>query len=326
MKRIEYIDWIKGFGIILVILNHILESGHQAVAWMGTFHMPLFFIISGMLLVVNDKWEKKSIKENVNHKFKKLILPYLKMMIVLIIFLAIIGLIFKETNYYKNIIDIIKQTIFLEGYGPMWFVFALFFGEIIFIILKKINVHEIAIFSICVIITGSYFFVDDLRIIGDNILIRYLYTLLFVFVRSCLACSFISLGYIFEKYIHKFIDTKIAICLLAVHFLMYGANGYIIVSNLNLNNVFLFYGIATIGAVSWITIIERINWQYLKQFLAFYGKNSYIILCTHESFMIVTALKIFISQPLIILICVMIIEYFIILIVNKYFYKFLFAK
>lgn len=326
MKRINYIDWIKGFGIILVVLNHILPSGDKLVSWMGTFHMPLFFVLSGMLLVLNDKWKNRSIKDNLVHKFKSLIIPYLKVIFILIIFLLILGIFLRDGSYFTKIVDIIKQTAFLEGYGPMWFIFALFFGECLFILFKKINNNEFTILIGTIIIVALYSFIPDLRNTGSNIIIRYLATIFFVFVRSCLACSFISIGYIFEKYLHKYVDYKVGIVLFIIHILVFARNGYIVVSNLDINNILLFYAIAICGVFAWILLIEKISIKPINNMLSFFGKNSFIILCTHESFMIVEFFKSFINQPLVILICVMILEYFIILIVNKYFNKFLFNK
>ena len=47
-KHIEYIDTAKVIGLYLMILGHgcVNESITQ---WIYSFHMPLFFFISGML-------------------------------------------------------------------------------------------------------------------------------------------------------------------------------------------------------------------------------------------------------------------------------------
>lgn len=46
-KRLDYIDYTKGFGILLVILGHIYDTSNPIKIWLYSFHMPLFFIISG---------------------------------------------------------------------------------------------------------------------------------------------------------------------------------------------------------------------------------------------------------------------------------------
>ncbi len=47
--RLPWIDWLKSFGIILVMLGHTEIYGPVKI-WIYSFHMPLFFVISGLLL------------------------------------------------------------------------------------------------------------------------------------------------------------------------------------------------------------------------------------------------------------------------------------
>lgn len=46
-KRVEWIDTAKGIGLILVILGHLKID--YLSAWIYTFHMPLFFFLSGVV-------------------------------------------------------------------------------------------------------------------------------------------------------------------------------------------------------------------------------------------------------------------------------------
>ncbi len=49
-KRIEWIDVLKGIGIILVILGHTHVLFRT---YIFSFHMPLFFFISGYLFTID---------------------------------------------------------------------------------------------------------------------------------------------------------------------------------------------------------------------------------------------------------------------------------
>lgn len=70
--RLQYVDFIKGFGIVLMVLAHIPLS-EKFVMYVHAFHMPLFFFVSGWLYVKKDigfcQWLK--------NRSKKLLLPYL---------------------------------------------------------------------------------------------------------------------------------------------------------------------------------------------------------------------------------------------------------
>lgn len=48
-KRIAYIDIAKGIGILFVMLGHCLYSEESPIRlFIYSFHMPLFFVLSGM--------------------------------------------------------------------------------------------------------------------------------------------------------------------------------------------------------------------------------------------------------------------------------------
>lgn len=42
-QRIPYIDTLKGFTILLVIIGHIYSMNNPIKIWIYSFHMPLFF-------------------------------------------------------------------------------------------------------------------------------------------------------------------------------------------------------------------------------------------------------------------------------------------
>lgn len=120
-KRIEYIDQIKGLAIFLVVLAHIMAwtyqswevaLQHKSVAPMlwwriiYSFHMPLFFCVSGYLCSI-----KKGYTTFVKNKIKTLIIPFVS-------FFILSGVINKSLTY---------------GGGP-WFLKTLFIFVMIYAI------------------------------------------------------------------------------------------------------------------------------------------------------------------------------------------------
>lgn len=64
-ERIEYIDIAKGIGILLVIAGHLFAYRGPISRWIFSFHMPLFFILSGICYKMNSstilvEYKKKS--------------------------------------------------------------------------------------------------------------------------------------------------------------------------------------------------------------------------------------------------------------------------
>jgi len=46
-KRIEWLDVLKGIGIFFVVAGHFYKSDDPVLVYIYSFHMPLFFFISG---------------------------------------------------------------------------------------------------------------------------------------------------------------------------------------------------------------------------------------------------------------------------------------
>ena len=120
-KRIEYIDAMRGFTMILVVYSHICAYGYgqNAVENMVSFNsvfvnfrMPLFFFISGWVLYKAGRvWDWNFIKDFLPKKFMVQIIPTLFFFLLFIWF-------FKDGHLAKESLNVAK-----EGY---WFTLALF--------------------------------------------------------------------------------------------------------------------------------------------------------------------------------------------------------
>ena len=76
-KRIEWIDIAKGIGIILVIMGHTIALRYSQ--WLYTFHLPLFFLLSGLVYNVS-KYPKYTTL--LRQKSKQILWPWLKYFLV----------------------------------------------------------------------------------------------------------------------------------------------------------------------------------------------------------------------------------------------------
>ena len=57
-ERVTYLDMAKGVGILLVILGHEADLPLAARQFVTSFHMPLFFILSGMAVCLTGEKER----------------------------------------------------------------------------------------------------------------------------------------------------------------------------------------------------------------------------------------------------------------------------
>ena len=69
-KRDYSIDIARGIACLLVVVGHVPTTPSLLHTWIYSFHMPLFFIISGIVLNTND-----SVKEFIKKRCKTLLVP-----------------------------------------------------------------------------------------------------------------------------------------------------------------------------------------------------------------------------------------------------------
>lgn len=117
---LHWVNSAKGIGIVLVILGHLLYGSNMAIVnkTIYSFHMPLFFILSGY---VQKKWVSKGY---IKKKAEKLLMPYLAFTIIWIP-IYIVEVMKKQSG----ITDVIYDALYVKGHvsnNPLWFLVVLF--------------------------------------------------------------------------------------------------------------------------------------------------------------------------------------------------------
>lgn len=118
MNRIKYIDQLKGFAIILVVMGHIIffifmnSRSNLIFQIIYSFHMSLFMFLAGFVAYKkNQNFDFKSIFDYIKYKFINLIIPFIT-----------IGLLFV-VYYRREPVELFYHPMKL-GY---WFIWVLFF-------------------------------------------------------------------------------------------------------------------------------------------------------------------------------------------------------
>lgn len=129
-SRIDWIDAAKGAGILLVVTGHVLTTGTW-YAMIYTFHMPMFFILAGIVY----RWEPMA--EQFSKRLLSLMLPYACFLLIVILmrnvleyrYGASIGQIIHDDGY--RLLAGLKGGTALSGdFGTFWFVSCLFLSMI----------------------------------------------------------------------------------------------------------------------------------------------------------------------------------------------------
>ncbi len=172
-KRIDWVDMAKGYGTIAVIFAH-LAVGKIGV-WLYTFHVPLFFFLSGYVF-------KDSLKFNdfILKKGKGILIPYFTLGLPMIAFTFL--------QYFRNgilnkasVIQLLKEFVFQERLWTLWFIACLFFVNIFFYFVCKFIKSDLLKFAFSVVLVcfGIYYYRCDGQPLPWNIDVCFTATIFF---------------------------------------------------------------------------------------------------------------------------------------------------
>ena len=137
-KRIEYIDAAKGLAMILVVIGHCHWKGHLAGSLIYSFHMPLFFIISGFFL------KQLTLRKSVIRSAVNYLRPYLITCCILLA-ISLVATSIKGADLLEDLWKCVKTAFYggkcpgCKGHfiGPMWFLLGLFWAVITYSFLRN---------------------------------------------------------------------------------------------------------------------------------------------------------------------------------------------
>lgn len=172
MKKYKHIVYLRGSGIILVVLGHSMISSirmnNMAVSflfnWIYLFHMPLFMAISGYLFEENiNKYLEKGNFEFVLGRIKKFLIPYLTYSVCVYVvtwtmkrirILDTVFSVFNFTGVRASLFQIL--TCYNNIDKHIWFLYVLFWIQIIFFHLKGFpnGIKRNSLFILCTLLLG----------------------------------------------------------------------------------------------------------------------------------------------------------------------------
>lgn len=273
--REHYIDVAKGVAMLLVIIGHITIIPSWLYAWINSFHMPLFFFLSG---TVYNPYKYDKFKDFFKAKFKGLIIPYFFLCLIIIFWARIMC---NPDGFYK--LQTLEQFIGIfvsyrksNFYASLWFFVALFFGELLMYPIVKIigkkfeseNKNKVAL-----TIFGIF-----LSVLGFIVLYYIRNGFFWSLDLVPLATSFLMFGYVAKLNKEKFNNiTKLPISILYLlisivftylNFRIYGSSS---MYNSVVGN-FIYYMPAALGGILLvITICKKINSNRLLEYI---GRNT----------------------------------------------------
>lgn len=276
--RVDFIDIAKAFGIILVVYGHLptrAESISRSLfLYIFAFHMPLFFILSGMTYSV-----KTTPVEFIKRRFHSLLLPYFLFYIFSYLCSVFSKGVFLPIDYFAGMV---QGTLFTVDPIVLWFIPTLFLTLSIYKLIDFfIPQHRYGVIALCAII--SFVFskqhINTVLPWGINI--------------ACSALIFIEVGRFFKEKLYSKIDTKINYvhCLYFIGLFFIGIfsvfqnkeaitspAGSVSMGNAIYGDIFLFLVASVINSFILISLSRYVTSKFLK----FIGIRTMGILLFHS--------------------------------------------
>ena len=290
-KRLMGLDMARGIAIILVVIGHSGFISHNCNIWISSFHLPLFFILSGILTSIRHE-DEQPLSRSALQKARSIMIPYCWFSIgsVCLDILQVLLGNFKWSSVWEHVI----QTLTLQGYSVLWFLPVLYLAEMLLLSLYKTLRIFLPKGCICsligtIVITlcalGGYYSYQALISTSVPAFVLHIFRIL---EKSFIGAAFISYGYVCGQLYSKRV-TKIpkwhtflsGILLSSFNFTVISQIQLMDLNNLGLQNLGMYLLLGTTGGMGCILLFMSIPNIPL---LTFYGQNSLIIMCTHLNF------------------------------------------
>ncbi len=272
-NRVIWLDLAKGIAIICTIIGHTAPYGSDIRNIIFSFHMPLFFLLSGY--TIKRKEQEKTSAVLIND-FKRLIIPVLITQAISIIFLIS----FKHDPPGFTLLTAIKKILWgngcnyytLKGIGATWFLIALFYARLLYRMILGIEFAYRTIFILFLALAFS--------LVGKKIWLPQSFDLAFV------AMLFMEGGYILKNNI-KEKDSVIMKVIAIFSFLIWSyytwhEGVYIELATRMYPHFIASILLAFLGCLCVIHLSKSLSTTFISDKLVFIGKHSLDLLCIHS--------------------------------------------
>ncbi|HIR75102.1 TPA: acyltransferase family protein [Candidatus Ventrenecus avicola] len=264
-KRLDYIDWAKALSIFFIVIAHFLKEEHILRIMLYSFHVPIFFLISGILFKQNS----------FTKLFKRIIIPYIFYYLVSSILVIILDnkpvSILLDIFYFDGKLDLWNSV--------LWFLPCYYIVMNLMSILLRLFKDKIWVTLIVSIIISIFFFYNDtLRYFGLN--------------KCILLYNYCCLGYLLKNVftkvsLHKNNKTAIiSFILFILTLIVYGTinqGNPISINGNDINNIIVYI---LFSAAECILFLLALSCTKENRLIKIISNNTLFIMCTHLFFRI----------------------------------------
>lgn len=207
--RVAAYDMARGMGIIFVIIGHALPMDTYGRAFVYSFHMPLFFIISGAVM------KPEILTGSLFHKIRtalcnerKLLANYLFYSLCFLIYDILIRYLSMHRMGRRDLVWDVYQTVVLYGINVLWFLITLVIAKTITAIIfshihSQVKIAAIAIFAYLFFAVLGNFIAPRL---SPTSVMKLVYYPLAAFIEIGAMTPFVMLGHVARPYLPRIIQ------------------------------------------------------------------------------------------------------------------------
>ena len=281
-KRLDYIDIAKAVAIFTVIMGHAVSSDTGIKNIIYSFHMPLFFILSGMVNKYRDNYTADDFKNFLLKKFTVLYTPYIAF-----------ALIYSRFSF-RNLLFILYGTretlIYSDCLTSLWFLPVMLIAsvlvETVHIVSVKFSINRyLCNFIFMILFSGIGFLMPHYQKYGNP------FGLDIAFIASALMLA----GHFLSTYFNSEFSRKISVSFLnlivssVLFAVTTGFNhtdvGYVLMANAVYGNYLWFSVTALAGSIAVIAIARLVEMiKCRKKLILYIGQNTLGIFVVHKPF------------------------------------------
>lgn len=132
-QRVDFLDGVKGFGILSIVLGHVFIPGWNDFLFL--YHLPIFFLLAGYFTNT-----RRSFGAFAGNRARRLLMPYVVTAALIVLF-SIPKSLAEHTSVVEGLrhwggaalcgVGVKSDFLPMESIGAIWFLWALFWASLL---------------------------------------------------------------------------------------------------------------------------------------------------------------------------------------------------
>ena len=284
-SRLDYLDSVRGLCVLFIVIEHHLLGADFIRNCLYSFSLTVFFLISGFLYAHKLEWEQplgSFLKKNL----MRIVYPYCTLSIVNLIWNVLYYKVVFPTAVpdFYSLSEMLLYSVTTYGYNALWYLPCMFWGALLFALVRKQKHHRL-IWAVCAVFIILFYILFNDALSGHGLL-SYVYSYLF---RCYMAMIFLYAGHLLYDVLRKLKGQRELIVLIgslmvsgvlmALYQLCPEQFPIVNLAAHRLGNPYVYYLAALAPALAIFILCRR--YRMGSGLLAYFGRNSLIVMALH---------------------------------------------